>query len=178
LRQLLLAETATPQRDRTVPLSGKKLAGSDVIKHQISLRSFQHHPDQESGIGKWTDDDISASAEGRRRRQIDRIAVRVGAPGTVGRFSGATAADSNSTCVSDTGCGSSTWNHMPASCGPPVGRVVAPSSEDKVAYGGYLAGLVARCMDCHTEHHDGAAAEPGTGGKAFYGPWAFQSRPT
>ena len=67
---------------------------------------------------------------------------------------------------------------IPASWGPPVGRVVAPSSEDKVAYGGYLAGPVARCMDCHTEHHDGAAAEPGTGGKAFYGPWAFQSRPT
>ena len=26
-------------------------------------------------------------------------------------------------------------------------------------------------MDCHTEQHDGTTAEPGAGGKAFYGPW-------
>jgi mono/diheme cytochrome c family protein len=57
---------------------------------------------------------------------------------------------------------------LPASWGPPVGQVAAPPKQDKTAYG---AGPVARCMDCHTDRHDGIASPLGAGGKAFFGPW-------
>lgn len=39
---------------------------------------------------------------------------------------------------------------LPQSYGPPVGHVMAPPRTDKVAYGGYLAGPVGHCMECHT----------------------------
>src|SRR6202011_2564571 len=60
---------------------------------------------------------------------------------------------------------------LPASWGPPVGHIEPPAKEDQIAYGAYLAGPVARCMDCHTERRTGEASEMGTGGKHFYGPW-------
>lgn len=39
---------------------------------------------------------------------------------------------------------------LPPAYGPPVGHVEAPPRSDKVAYGGYLAGPVGHCMECHT----------------------------
>ena len=39
---------------------------------------------------------------------------------------------------------------LPPAYGPPVGHVEAPPRADKVAYGGYLAGPVGHCMECHT----------------------------
>ena len=49
-------------------LPGKKLAGGDVIKHQDFTAVVPNiTPDQESGIGKWTEDEvISAIREGTR----------------------------------------------------------------------------------------------------------------
>ena len=159
------------------PLPGKKLAGGDVIKHQdFTVVVPNITPDKESGIGKWTDDEIiSAIREGRRPdgsligpampsrsyRSLGDEDVRA----IVAYLRAVPAVRNPITAKSSYG------RALPASWGPPVGRVVAPSSEDRVAYGAYLAGPLARCMDCHTEHHDRAAAEPGTGGKAFYGPW-------
>jgi mono/diheme cytochrome c family protein len=159
------------------PLPGKKLAGGDVIKHQdFTVVVPNITPDQESGIGKWTDDEIiSAIREGRRP---DGSLIGPAMPSRSYRSLGdedvqAIAAYLRAVpAVRNPITAKSSYDRaLPASWGPPVGQVVAPSREDKVAYGGYLAGPVARCMDCHTEHHDGAAAEPGTGGKAFYGPW-------
>jgi hypothetical protein len=62
---------------------------------------------------------------------------------------------------------------LPASWGPPVDHVDAPLKEAKVAYGVYLAGPLARCMDCHTERRPGEPAKFGAGGKPFYGPWGI-----
>jgi hypothetical protein len=62
---------------------------------------------------------------------------------------------------------------LPASWGPPVDHVDAPLKEAKVAYGVYLAGPLARCMDCHTECRPGEPAKFGAGGKPFYGPWGI-----
>lgn len=39
---------------------------------------------------------------------------------------------------------------LPPNYGPPVGPVAAPPRTDKIAYGGYLAGPVGHCMECHT----------------------------
>lgn len=39
---------------------------------------------------------------------------------------------------------------LPPGYGPPVTHVAEPPRNDKVAYGGYLAGPVGHCMACHT----------------------------
>lgn len=38
----------------------------------------------------------------------------------------------------------------PPAYGPPVGHVEGPPRADTLAYGGYLAGPVGHCMECHT----------------------------
>ena len=161
------------------PLPGKKLAGGDVIKHEDFTAAVPNiTPDLETGIGKWTDQQISSAIrEGRRpdgsligpampfqsyRKLADedvqaivaylRIVPAVYSPNTVK---------------------SQYDKAFPASWGPPVGQVDAPPKKDRIAYGAYLAGPVARCMDCHTERHTGEPEEIGAGGKPFYGPWGI-----
>ena len=61
---------------------------------------------------------------------------------------------------------------LPPSWGPPAGRVEMPPKDDKLAYGKYLAGPLARCLDCHTgPSRPGEPARLGAGGKEFHGPW-------
>jgi mono/diheme cytochrome c family protein len=63
---------------------------------------------------------------------------------------------------------------LPESYGPPVGEVVAPSPDEKRAYGEYLANI-GHCMECHTPlGEDGMldfANQFGAGGFEFHGPW-------
>lgn len=69
----------------------------------------------------------------------------------------------------------STYNiALPPAYGPPVESVSAPDREISVAYGEYLAGPVAHCMECHTPlGPEGPMLETslGQGGNAFHGPW-------
>lgn len=63
---------------------------------------------------------------------------------------------------------------LPPSYGPPVGSVTPPARGVTVAYGEYLAGPVAHCMECHTPMGPegpllGTAL--GQGGFEFHGPW-------
>lgn len=69
----------------------------------------------------------------------------------------------------------STYNiPLPAAYGPPVAGVPAVPAGVTVAYGEYLAGPVAHCIECHTPRRpDGSPDEsrPGAGGFVFEGPW-------
>ena len=161
------------------PLLDKKFAGGDVIKHEdFTAATPNITPDPETGIGRWTDNQvIVAIREGRRpdgsllgpampfrsyRSLADEdvkaiVAFLRGLPPVYNPITVKSHYD----------------KPFPASWGPPVGHVEAPTKEDRVAYGAYLAGPVARCMDCHTEQHPGEPAKLGTGGKPFYGPWGI-----
>jgi mono/diheme cytochrome c family protein len=55
---------------------------------------------------------------------------------------------------------------LPPSYGPPVTHVDEPPRNDKVAYGGYLAGPVGHCVLCHTPPGSG---EPFDMSRAFAG---------
>ena len=64
---------------------------------------------------------------------------------------------------------------LPLAYGPPVGHVAAPPPTDKVAYGGYLAGPVGHCMECHTPFKGPGQLDMsklGAGGREFpvFGP--------
>lgn len=63
---------------------------------------------------------------------------------------------------------------LPPAYGPPVESVTAPERAVTVAYGEYLAGPVAHCMECHTPMGpQGPLLDTalGQGGFEFHGPW-------
>ena len=63
---------------------------------------------------------------------------------------------------------------LPPNYGPPLTKVSAPAKSDKVAYGGYLAGPLGHCVECHTPMVNGRfdfANSTGAGGFVFKGPW-------
>ena len=63
---------------------------------------------------------------------------------------------------------------LPPAYGPPVETVAAPAQGVSVAYGAYLAGPVAHCMECHTPMGpQGPMVDThlGAGGFEFHGPW-------
>ena len=127
------------------PLPGKKLAGGDVIKHQDFTAVVPNiTSDQETGIGKWTDDEISlAIREGKRPdgtligpampsrsyRNLGDEDVRA----IVAYLRAVPAVHNPITAKSQYDA------TFPASWGPPVGHVNAPPKEDRIAYGAYLA---------------------------------------
>lgn len=69
---------------------------------------------------------------------------------------------------------------LPPSYGPPVGSVKAPERGVTVAYGAYLAGPVAHCLECHTpQGPQGPMLDTalGQGGFEFHGPWGVSVSP-
>ena len=81
----------------------------------------------------------------------------------------------------DTDPGASQYNiPLPPAYGPPIETVSAPPPGVTVEYGGYLAGPVAHCMECHTPFGpQGPLLETdfGRGGFAFHGPWGTSIAP-
>ena len=161
------------------PLTNKKLAGGDIIKHADFIAATPNiTPDPETGIGKWTDLEIfTAIREGRRP---DGTLIGPAMPSRSYRY----LADEDVEAIvgylrsvppvyNPISIKSHYDEPLPASWGPPVARVVAPPKEDRIAYGAYLAGPLARCMDCHTERRPGELTRFGAGGKPFYGPWGI-----
>src|SRR5690606_26170038 len=69
---------------------------------------------------------------------------------------------------------------LPRSYGPPVDHVPEVSRKSKIAYGGYLAGPLGHCIECHTPM--GASGQRdwsklGGGGAEFHGPWGTSVAP-
>jgi len=158
------------------PQMDKYLAGGDHIRHKdFDAVSANITPDPETGIGRWSDAQLfKAIREGQRPdgsligpampskayREManDDVKAIIAYLRTVPPVKNAVTEKSKYQFA------------LPDSWGPAVGQVTAPPKTDKAAYGAYLAGPVARCMVCHTQHGDGEA-EPGAGGTPFYGPW-------
>ena len=165
------------------PLPGKKLAGGDVIKHQDFTAVVPNiTSDQETGIGKWTDDEISlAIREGKRP---DGTLIGPAMPSRSYRNLGdedvrAIVAYLRAVpAVHNPITAKSQYDAIfPASWGPPVGHVNAPPKEDRIAYGAYLAGPLARCMDCHTDQHKGQRLSSAPAAKPSMAHGVFRSRP-
>ncbi|WP_232830316.1 cytochrome c [Oceanicella sp. SM1341] len=62
---------------------------------------------------------------------------------------------------------------LPPAWGPPVEHVAAVPEGVTVAYGAYLAGPVAHCIECHSPMTPQGPdhSRPGAGGAVFAGPW-------
>jgi mono/diheme cytochrome c family protein len=67
---------------------------------------------------------------------------------------------------------------LPPAWTPPIAQpIAAPPRTDKVAYGGYLAGPLGHCLECHTPMGPGGRFQfdtmLGAGGFKFEGPWGI-----
>jgi mono/diheme cytochrome c family protein len=161
------------------PLPGKKFAGGDVIKHEDFTAVVPNiTSDRETGIGNWTDTQILAAL--REGRRPDGSLIGPAMPFQSYRnladedVKAMIAYLRTVPAVYNPNTAKSHYDKpFPVSWGPPVGHIEAPSKEDRVAYGGYLAGPLARCMDCHTERRPGEPTKFGAGGKPFFGPWGI-----
>jgi mono/diheme cytochrome c family protein len=160
-------------------IQSMELAGGFVIEEPpFTAVTPNITPDEETGIGSWTDEQIiTAIREGKRTD-----GSIIGPPMPIGFYRNMSDADAEAIVAYlrsvppiKNEVGKSEYRiPLPESYGPPVGAVATPSREDKLAYGKYLADI-GHCMECHTPM--GPAGMPdyenhfGAGGFEFHGPW-------
>ncbi|MBD1549206.1 c-type cytochrome [Roseibium aggregatum] len=169
----------TPQTPNG-PDTSLTMAGSFVGGEEGVFKAFAPNitPDKKTGIGNWTDAEISlAIREGKRPD-----GTIIGPPMPISLYRGLSDTDLKAmvvylrtvTPVENEVPKSTYYIPLPPAYGPPVGEVADMPRDDKVAYGAYLAGPVAHCMECHTTFVKGRPDMEnrlGAGGNSFKGPW-------
>lgn len=141
-------------------------------------------PHPTDGIGAWTDAELARAI----REGIRPDGSVIGPPMPMGLYRGLSDADLAAIVaflrtlppVEGTTPRSVYRIALPPAYGPPVETVAAPDPADRVAYGAYLAGPVAHCVECHSPMGEAGpdwATRPGAGGMEFHGPWGVSVAP-
>jgi len=160
-------------------LPGMELAGGfEFDEPPFTAYAANITPDQETGIGSWSDAEIiTAIREGKRPD-----GSIIGPPMPIELYRHLSDADAEAIvaylrsvpAVKNAVKKSEYRMPLPESYGPPVGHVMAPSADDKIAHGEYLA-TIGHCFECHTpQTADGGRDYEnryGAGGSEFHGPW-------
>ena len=145
----------TPKDRAGRAVAGKELSGGlefDIPPAHVVVPNIT--PDPETGIGSWTEAQIVMALRDGKRPD----GTIIGPPMPIDfyrqlsdRDAAAIARYLRSLQPIRHAVGRTQFRiPLPPSYGPPVTHVDAPPRTDKVAYGGYLAGPVGHCMDCHT----------------------------
>ncbi len=175
----------TPQGPQG-PIAEQTLAGGlAFIEPPFSAYSANITPDLETGIGRWTDRQIiTAIREGKRPdgrligppmpfafyRQIGDSDVQA-----IVAYLRTVQPVKNKVAPSDYRM------PLPPAWGPPVTSVAAPAPSASLAYGGYLAGPLGHCLECHSTPDEHGVPDLnrglGGGGMTFSGPWGVSAAP-
>jgi mono/diheme cytochrome c family protein len=161
-------------------LPDMELAGGMVFDEAPAFKAIAPNitPDPETGMGNWTDAQlILAIREGKR--PDGRL---IGPPMPVPLYRDLADSDIKAIIAYlrtvkpvKHPVEKSAYNiPLPLAYGPPVGAVPDVPRDDKVAYGAYIAGPLAHCVECHTPHD--AKGMPimdklFAGGFPLNGPW-------
>jgi mono/diheme cytochrome c family protein len=161
------------------PLQGMELAGGRVIEDR-GFRAVVPNitPDLETGIGRWTNEQIAAAVRDGHRPDGSLI----GPPMPVESYRGISDRDLTAIVVflrtmPPIRHAISERSHYPfklTSHGPAVVSVPDPPKDNPVKRGEYLAVHLAHCMDCHSPQlSEGKrdAGRPGAPGVVLEGPW-------
>lgn len=161
------------------PVPGMELAGGTPFDEKpFTAYASNITPDPETGIGRWTDEQLmTAIREGKRP---DGSLIGPPMPYEFYRHLSdndvrAIVAYLRSVPAVKNAVPRSVYRMpLPAAYGPPVGSVPEVPRTDAVAYGAYMAGPLGHCLECHTPMlPDGRRdmTRAGLGGEHFTGPW-------
>jgi mono/diheme cytochrome c family protein len=135
------------------PGKGMTFAGGFVFVspafHAVSPNITQ---DRETGIGAWTDEQIIDAI--RNGRRPDNTVI--GPPMPIDMYNRMSDDDVKAIVaylrtIKPIKHKVAKSNYkMPLHAPPPAGHVTAPPKSDKVAYGAYISGPLAHCIECHT----------------------------
>jgi mono/diheme cytochrome c family protein len=136
-------------------VAGKELAGGFEIPLPFGIARVPNiTPDKETGIGNWTDEQIIAGI----RHGVRPDGSTIGPPMPIEFYKDMSDNEVKAIVayvrsvkpVSNKVAKSEYKIPLPPPHGPAPTNVSAPPKSNKVAYGAYLSGPVAHCMDCHT----------------------------
>lgn len=168
----------TPQTPEG-PVPGRELAGQLVIKTpQFTAYAPNITPDIETGIGSWSDAEITTAIRDGRRPD----GTMIGPPMPFEYYRDISDADVRamvaylrSVPAVKSSVPRSIYNFpLPESYGPPVTSVDDVSRSDPVRYGAYLTGPLGHCWSCHSplvNGHPDLTNQLGAGGQVLEGPW-------
>lgn len=140
----------------TGEIPGMELAGWAEIESNPAFTASAPNitPDEETGIGGWTDAEIAAAIREGRRPD----GTIIGPPMPIALYRGLSDRDVDA-IVAYVRQVKPVRNEVPASVyniplppayGPPVASVPEPDRNDRLAYGAYLAGPAGHCIECHS----------------------------
>lgn len=166
----------TPQTPNGPDMS-KEFGGMMVDKNP-AFEAWAVNITPASRVGAWSDDEFARAI----REGIRPDGTVIGPPMPITLYRGLSDDDLYSivafmrtVAAVDTQTPTSTYNiPLPPAYGPPIDTVPPIPRGVTVAYGEYLAGPVAHCMECHTPMGDMGPkfdTHLGAGGFEFHGPW-------
>jgi len=167
------------------PIMNRALSGGPPIEEPNVFTAMPSNitPHPETGIGKWTDQQLKVAIREGKRPDGSII----GPPMPFEQYAKLADADLDAIVAYlrtvpaiDNKVAASTYKvPLPPAYGPPITQpVTAPPKTDKVAYGAYLAGPLGHCIECHTPmdqatHRFKYDTLLGAGGFQFHGPWGI-----
>jgi mono/diheme cytochrome c family protein len=164
---------------RSGPLAGAPFAGG--VRFEVGgevVYSRNLTPDAETGIGRWSEDQIVRAI----REGLRPDGSVIGPAMMFELYRGISDRDARAIAaylktlkpVANAVPWSRYAEPVPSGYGPPVGHVAEVPRSERIRYGAYLAGPLGECIGCHTPLEDGKpdfANRLGAGGDSFFGPW-------
>jgi mono/diheme cytochrome c family protein len=165
------------------PIAGMELAGQ-LVDENPAFTAIAANITPGSRIADWSDAELGRAI----REGLRPDGSLIGPPMPIGLYRGIGDDDLASIVMFlrtvpavENDPGQSVYNiPLPPAYGPPIDSVTAPEAGVTLAYGAYLAGPIAHCMECHTTFGPmGPMFEThlGAGGFEFHGPWGVSVAP-
>ena len=167
----------TPKGPSGKALADQEFAGGTEINAPVFHAVVPNiTPDKDTGIGKWTDDQIVNAIRNGKRPD----GTTIGPPMPIGMYRGMSDSDVRAIVAYlrsvkpiKNKVEKSTYKiPLPPGYGPVVTHVMDVPRTDKLAYGKYLATALGHCMECHTPMVQGRTdmSRLGAGGNKFESP--------
>ena len=171
----------TPRNADATANADLRLAGGFLIE-EPEFRAYAPNitQDLETGIGKWSDEDIMRAI----REGIRPDGRVIGPPMPIHSYRNMSDTDVRAIVaylrtvapVHNVVPQSEYYFPLPESWGPPIESVPDVSRNDSLAYGTYLGNALGHCMECHTPMSDGAFdfSKTGAGGFVLRNPFGLE----
>lgn len=160
------------------PVPGMEQAGR-LVEQTEAFTAIAPNITPGGRVADWTDEEFARAIREGMTPGGDRV---IGPPMPIALYRGLSDDDVMSIVMYlrtipavENDPGESVYNiPLPPAYGPPVGSVAHPEEGINVAYGEYLAGPVAHCIECHSPPGPMGPDwmnQLGAGGFEFHGPW-------